>query len=411
MISLRNARLLAGPELDERSVREIVVDGATIIELRDGGVPRPDAIDLDGAFVVPGLSDAHVHFDLDGSMRPYVQWAQPPFGRARTCVVNGLRSLAGGIVGVRDLGSTDYMVLDVARAVAERRMLGPHIRAAGRFIAMTGGHMYEYGREADGVDDVVRAVREQVRAGAGMIKLMATGGLSSPGNPQATELSQAELSAGVSEAHRAGLPVAAHAHSPGGVISAITAGVDTVEHGAFLDDEAIASLLGSGTPLVPTITALKNITAGSGVDADVLAKSLAALPRFEASIRAAIRAGVRIAAGTDGGTALNPIGDLVDELEAYCRLGASPYGALLAGTVHSGELVGGGLGQADVGRPAALLVLDQDPRTNVAALRELSSVVIGERILPMAKLRRRLDDFGESIAPRRMAEATGGIGT
>jgi imidazolonepropionase-like amidohydrolase len=238
---------------------------------------------------------------------------------------------------------------------------------------------------------------------------MATGGLSSPGNPQAGELSRAELAAGVAEAHRAGLPVAAHAHSSVGVIDALAAGVDTIEHGAFLDDEAIATLIATGTPLVPTISALKNVTPDSGVDPEALAKSQAALPRFEASIRAAITAGVRIAAGTDGGTALNPIGELVDELETYCRLGARPYDALLAATVHSGELVGGGLGQADVGRPAALLVLDEDPRTNLGVLRELSSVVIGERILPMAELGRRLGDYGEFIAPRRPVGVSGGV--
>jgi imidazolonepropionase-like amidohydrolase len=396
LISLANATLLVGPELEERRIREIVIDGSVITELRVEGRLSPDAVDLDGAFVLPGLSDAHVHFDLDASARPYDHYHAHPFARSRTCIVNGLRALAGGIVGVRDLGSADYMSVEASRAVAAGRIRGPRIRAAGRFICMTGGHMHEVGRVADGVSDVLRAVREQVRAGAGVIKLMATGGLSSPGNPGASEFSPEELAAGIAEAHRAGLPVAAHAHSAAGVSAALAAGADTIEHGAFLDENAIEALLGSGAVLVPTITALKNINSQSTVDADVLAKSLSALPRFENSIRAAIKSGVPIAAGTDAGTALNPIGELVDELRAYCGLGLSPYEALRSGTVRSGELVGGGLGQADVGRPAALVVLQRDPRRDLDALTELTSVVLAEQVLAVSTLAAQLAEFGES---------------
>jgi imidazolonepropionase-like amidohydrolase len=398
LISLANATLLVGPELEERRLREIVIKGSAITELRvDGRVPS-DAVDLDGAFVLPGLSDAHVHFDLDASVQPYQHWNAHVFVRARTCMVNALRALAGGVVGVRDLGSCDYMTVEASRAVSAGTMRGPRIRAAGRFIAMTGGHMHEFGREADGVADVVRAVREQVRAGAGVIKLMATGGLSSPGNPRASEFSPAELAAAIEEAHRAGLPVAAHAHSAAGVTAALAAGADTIEHGAFLDQDAIEALLASRAVLVPTITALKNLDPESGVDAEVLAKSQSALPRFEDSIRAAIKAGVPIAAGTDAGTALNPIGELVDELKAYCRLGLSSYDALRAGTVRSGELVGGGLGQADVGRPAALLVVDRDPRLDLDALTQPNAVVLSERVLPVSALVEQLAEFGESFA-------------
>lgn len=392
---LKNGVALVGPELAERPFRTLELKGDSIGEF---DVEAGQAVDLDGAYVIPGLVDCHVHFDLAAHPLAYVHWDRSGFVRSITCLHNGLLALRAGITAVRDLGSVDHLVLEYAAHVRAGTVTGPRVAAAGRPITITGGHCAQYGLVADGPVAVRTAVRAQIAGGAPVVKLMATGGISTPGNPGVPGLNLDEMIAAVEEAHKLGARVAAHAHSPAGIIAALTAGVDTIEHAAFADDEALELLKSTNATLVPTVSALNNIAPGVGIPDDTVEKSLAARETYRASTARAIGAGVRIAAGTDAGTALNPIGGLVDELEMYCAGGMSAFEAVRSATVRAGAVVGGQVGMIAPGYRADLLVLADDPRTDIAALRKPSRVIARGRVLNRAWLDETLEEYSGVLA-------------
>jgi imidazolonepropionase-like amidohydrolase len=396
---LRNGIALMGSELREEPFGSLVVRAGVIAavtpeQVAADGTPE---LEMNGAFLLPGLIDCHVHFDLAAHPAPFLHWDRAPFVRSLTCFHNGLLALRAGITSVRDLGSADRMTLDYSLQVNSGRLLGPRVVAAGRPITMTRGHCAEYGRVADGPDDVRLAVREQLAAGAGVVKLMATGGISSPGNPGLPQLGVPELAAGIEEAHKAGVLVAAHAHAPQGITNAIEAGVDTIEHAAFADDDNYKQMIAAGVTLVPTVTALNPIVAGIGIPAATVEKSLKAREIYRTSTAKAIAAGVRIAAGTDAGTALNPIGGLLDELTMYVERGMSTTDALRAATVTAGTLVRRAgddvpVGVVAVGARADLLVAERDPRADLDVLRRPVGVVVGGRQVDLGWVDRSLDE-------------------
>ena len=392
---LKNGVALVGPELAERPFRTLELKGDSIGEF---DVEAGQAVDLDGAYVIPGLVDCHVHFDLAAHPLAYVHWDRSGFVRSITCLHNGLLALRAGITAVRDLGSVDHLVLEYAAHVRAGTVTGPRVAAAGRPITITGGHCAQYGLVADGPVAVRTAVRAQIAGGAPVVKLMATGGISTPGNPGVPGLNLDEMIAAVEEAHKLGARVAAHAHSPAGIIAALTAGVDTIEHAAFADDEALELLKTTNATLVPTVSALNNIAPGVGIPDDTVEKSLAARETYRASTARAIGAGVRIAAGTDAGTAFNAIGGLVDELEMYCAGGMSAFEAVRSATVHAGAVVGGQVGMIAPGYRADLLVLADDPRTDIAALRKPSRVIARGRVLNRAWLDETLEEYSGVLA-------------
>jgi imidazolonepropionase-like amidohydrolase len=403
---LRNGVALVGPDLRETAFRALVVSDGLIAEISPSATPPDSHVELDlaGKFLIPGLIDAHVHLDLLAELHPYEHWHRPAFERSLGLAGNGLTALRHGITTVRDLGCADDAVIQYGRLADQGRLLGPRVIAAGRWVCMTGGHGWEYGREADGDAEVRKAVREQIRAGAGVVKLMATGGLSTPGSPHSAELTEAELAAGVDEAHKAGLRVAAHAHSAQGIRAALAAGVDSIEHGAFMGDEELAEMRRRGTFLVPTAVAVEPVRPGSGIDPDVIAKTEAARDEFHANTAVALRSGVKVVAGTDAGTALNPVGPtLLAELKLYARLGADNLAALTAATVQAGALVGGDLGVIDVGRPADLLILNRNPLTDLDALSEIAGVVSRGRLLDL----HHLDIAAAAVTGTRAEEWSG----
>jgi imidazolonepropionase-like amidohydrolase len=404
-VILRNGIALMGDELREQAFGSLVVRDGIITEVTSEQVTADGTpeLELNGAFVLPGLIDCHVHFDLAAHPAPFLHWDRAALVRSITCFHNGLLALRAGITSVRDLGSVDRMTLDYALQVNSGQLLGPRVVAAGRPITMTGGHCADYGRIADGPDDVRLAVREQLAAGAGVVKLMATGGISSPGNPGLPQLGVPELAAGIEEAHKAGVLVAAHAHAPQGIANAIEAGVDTIEHAAFADEENYKQMIAAGVTLVPTVTALNPIADGIGIPKATVEKSLKARDIYRANTAKAIAAGVLIAAGTDAGTAFNPIGGLLDELIMYVERGMSTTEALRAGTVTAGTLVGRvgedvRVGVVTVGARADLLITERDPRAGLEVLRRPVHVVVGGRQVDLGWVERTLDETEAVLA-------------
>ena len=378
---LRDARVV-----DARGPRpgrvDILIRGGRIsaigerLDIEALGSRAATAVSLDGRWVCPGLMNAHSHACLDAGPDPEVVLR----GENRTqTVLRSVRrleaALRAGVTTIRDVGGPDGIDIELAGMIANGEIVGPRMLASGRVVTMTGGHGWWMGRQADGPDAVRRATRQNLRAGAHAIKLMATGGMMTTGRQAGQpQLTVQEMTAAVEEAHKREVPVAAHAESRIGVLNAILAGVDSVEHGHGGDQEAIDLMLLHGTALVPTILSDRRIIdhgVAAGIPDFVVEQCEALHQSLVTFLEAAIRAGVRIAAGNDGGAPLVPIGDMVDELELYVRHGMTPQAALASATTVTASLFRlDDVGLVEEGQLADLLVLDRDPLASIGALRD-----------------------------------------
>jgi imidazolonepropionase-like amidohydrolase len=378
VLHLTNANLLDGTGAAPRPGAALWIDGDRIVDAPPAGAGAGDAdvIDLGGRTLMPGLINAHIHLlmnDQQGDSFEHLR-RTPLAAVALEGVARARRMLEAGITTARDLGGYEYIELPLRDAFARGDFPGPRLLCAGKIVTMTGGHGWPIGREADGPDEVRKAVREQLRAGADVIKLMATGGVLTPGvEPGATQLEEAELRAGIEEAHKAGRRTASHAQGTAGVKNALRAGVDTIEHGIFLDDEAIALMVERGVVFVPTLAAPWQIVqAGEarGVPAYAVEKSRRVMDAHFRSFAAAHAAGVIIAAGNDGGTPFNPAEDLVTELRLMVEHGMTPAAALATAGSGSARALGldDQIGVIAPGKQADLLVLDGDPLADITAL-------------------------------------------
>jgi imidazolonepropionase-like amidohydrolase len=246
---------------------------------------------------------------------------------------------------------------------------------------MTGGHGWFLGREADGAEAVRHAVRSELKAGATCIKLMASGGVyghaEEPGSPQ---LTVEEMRAGVEEAHKAGRKVAAHAYSIEAIGNALDAGVDSIEHGSFMDRDTAGRMRESGTYLVPTMSVYRAMSEGGpelGAPEYIRRKTDEVLEASREAFRLALEAGVPVAAGTDCGAPGHPHGTLPEELMLMVESGASPIQALRFGTSAAADLLGLGdeVGSLEPGKRADLLAVDGDPTSEILALRGVRMVL------------------------------------
>ena len=377
---LTHARLLDGSgdaPLDDATV---LLDGDTIAAIYRAGQAVPETagrvLDLGGRTLLPGLINAHIHILMEDQSGDSFAGMQRESAAAITIqgAVRGRRMLEAGITTARDLGGYEYHEMALRAAFAAGDLPGPRLLCAGKVITMTGGHGWPIGRQADGPVEVRKAVREQLRAGADVIKLMATGGVLTPGvEPGTTQLDEDELRAGIEEAHKAGKRTASHAQGTAGIKNAIRAGIDTIEHGIFLDDEAIAMMIERGVVLVPTLAAPHQIvTAGEarGIPAYAVEKSRRVSAAHFDSFARAVAAGVPIAAGNDGGTPYNPAADLVTELQLMVAHGLNPLAALQTAGPGSARALGleHRLGRIAPDYAADLLVVDGDPLADLAAL-------------------------------------------
>lgn len=384
-VAYRAARVIDGSSpgvLEDAAV--LVEDGLIGWVGRAGEVPRAaqENVDLGDVTLLPGLIDTHVHLVWSASAEPHELVERE--SRAVTtlrCARNCALQLRAGVTTVRDVGATDAISVDISHAVELGVLPGPRVVAAGRAVAMTGGHGWFLGREADGPDAVRRAVREEMKAGATCIKLMASGGVyghaEEPGSPQ---LTVEEMRAGVEEAHKAGRKVAAHAYSVSAINNALQAGVDSIEHGSFLDRETAEKMRDRGVFLVPTMSVYAAMSTKGpelGAPQYVTRKTAEVLDASREAFRLALETGVPVAAGTDCGAPGHPHGTLVDEIRLMARSGADPMRAIRAGTADAADLLGlaDEIGTLEPGKHADLLAVGGDPSHDIEALLDVRLVL------------------------------------
>jgi imidazolonepropionase-like amidohydrolase len=351
---------------------DIVIDDGSIKEIRSAG----GECDLEAACVTPGLVNAHAHLEASGEpdMMSMIETTTQN-QRLLHAVENACKSVKAGVTTIRDLGSSNAIAADVRDAIREGRISGPRMRAAGAVLCMTGGHGWPIGRAVDSPWDARKGVREQMWAGADCIKLIATGGVMTKGAvPGNAQLTREELAAAIDEAHRHGLRAAAHAIGAQGIKNALRAGIDSIEHGHMLDDEAIALFKERAVYLVPTLSAptciLAHIEEGHQPKY-VVEKARTVNEAMLSNIRHAYESGVRIAGGSDAGTPYNYHENYAHEVELmWALLGMTPQQSLHAATNVAAELVDLHRGILAVGEPADMLLLPRDAGEDVRALRE-----------------------------------------
>jgi imidazolonepropionase-like amidohydrolase len=344
--------------------------------------PEEPVLDLAGKTIIPGLINCHTHLCLDGSPDPSAAWMRQTITKnVLVAAKHAERTLRAGITTVRDLGGMEYVDIALRDAINEGLIPGPRMKVSGKVICMTGGHGWgPGGREADGPDEVRKAAREQLKAGADIIKIMATGGVMTFGvEPGSQQLNEDEMRAAVEEARKAGKLTASHAQGAAGIKAVVRAGVDSIEHGFYLDDEAIALMLERGTYFVPTLAALYHILeagTAAGIPAFMVEKSLRARDAQLASFERARKAGIPIAAGNDGGTPFNTADNLPSELERLVENGMTPAEALLAATSVASRLLRmeAEIGTIEAGKRADLVVLDGDPLADIRSVRKVRMV-------------------------------------
>ncbi|MBI4728373.1 MAG: amidohydrolase family protein [Acidobacteria bacterium] len=387
---IRGARLLDGLGSAPVEGATLVAEGGTIRFAGPGpAAPPPSAgavvLDAGGRTLLPGLIDCHVHLCLDG-VADFVREATELnlASAALKAARNARLALEAGITAVRDLGGHKRAVIEVARAQRAGTVEGPRILTAAEVLTITGGHAHFIGREVDTADELVKAVRELVKEGADVIKLMATGGVLTPGiGALRPAFTTEQIAAAVREAHEAGRRVAAHAIGAEGIVAALRAGVDSAEHGCYLTDEALGLLVSSGARLVATLVAPERIAGGGeGIPDYAVRKAREVAGAHRESFRRATEAGARIAAGTDAGTPFNPHGGLWRELALMHDAGMPLDRVLRAVTSEAADLLGlADAGALESGRAADAVLLDGDPLADAGAYGRVALVVQAGRVI------------------------------
>jgi imidazolonepropionase-like amidohydrolase len=336
-----------------------------------------------GLTLLPGLIDCHVHLCWRGEADVVKATERET---ATETLLKASRSagqtLDAGVTTVRDLGSRDHSIFALRNAIDKGLTPGPRIIGAGLAICMIGGHLRRViAQEVEGVEEVRKVVREQIDAGAEVIKVIASGGVLTPGtSPDQAQMTLDELSAAVGEAKRAGRKVAAHAHAASGIKNAIHAGVHSIEHATLMDEEAAGLFEKHAVFMVPTLSALATTGAcrhGCGIPDDALEKAKAMTKRHQRSFRQAHQRGLFIAMGTDAGTPFNHHGDNAQELERMVALGMSPMEAILASTSAAARLIGieKQVGIIAPGKEADLLLVEGNPLRKIEVLRDKRRIV------------------------------------
>jgi len=347
-----------------------------------------DAIvyNLDGKFVIPGLIDTHIHLDMHGMADTYHESLVEDKLRTIRATIEMGNTIRAGITTIRNAGSANYIDIAVRKAVEEGLIVGPRILSSGKIICMhSAGNEYFEGLyyEADGVDENRKAAREQLKQGADLLKVMATGAIMNPGGvPGAPQLDEDEIRAVVNEGKKVGKHTAAHAHGAKGVKNAVAAGVRTIEHGTLADEEALKMMLEKGVFLSSTLSSnfwMLNARARNELPQFMSEKAEEVAKIRRENLHRANDMGVNIMMGTDAGTPYNFHGRNAMELVQYVKLGLmDKMGAIIASTRTAADGIGllDQVGTLEKEKFADCVVLRENPLENIESIASLENIYL-----------------------------------
>jgi len=392
---VRAGRLLDVRTGQVHTNQAIVIEGDKIVSIGPAGdTAGAQVIDLPNATVLPGFIDVHTHLTYDPGNVGYQVLFNSAAKEALIGARNARITLEAGFTSVRNVGAMFFADVALRDAINAGDVPGPRISASGPALSIAGGHCDdnllapEYHDQAfgvaDGVEAVQHKVREIIKYGADVIKVCATGGVLSKGDdPRASQFTLEEMRAIVADAHRLGRKVAAHAHGAEGIRWASMAGVDSIEHGSYIDDPAIAEMKKNGTYLVPTLFLGDWFLANAekiGVPKYGIDKAKVVLPIARKNLQHAFQSGVKVALGTDA--AVYPHGLNAGEFITYVQLGMTPLQALQTGTINAADLMGWSdrVGALEPGKFADLVAVDGDPLQDITTVQRVKFVMKGGKV-------------------------------
>ena len=361
----------------------IIIEDDKIIQIEEYHEINEDVIHAN--VVTPGFFNCHVHilypvgfkFDTQFSLMEKAFYAQ------KHCK----EYLESGVTFIRVVGTEENYDLQIKEAIENHVIEGPHMYCASKVICMTGGHGWQEGIEADGKDACLKAVRTQLRSGVDLIKIMATGGVMTKGvEPGNAQFTVDEMKVMIEEAHKAGRKTATHAQGLQGIKNALYAGIDSIEHGCFLDDECLERMKEQNTFLVPTLCAPQCIIdkgVENGVAQYMVDKTLKVKDAHVESVKKAYEKGIPIALGTDAGTPFNYHNNTAYEMELLARLNIPNMDILKMATINSARCVGveKDYGSIEVGKQADLVCLNENPLENISNVRKINRVIQSGKIV------------------------------
>lgn len=383
-ISLKNITLIDGSGNQPRAAVDLIIEDGRIkgVENTQDHTDGRQEVDFSGGFVIPGLIDCHVHLSLDGAASGEVT------GSPELVILKMLKHahncLASGITTMRDVGGWHHLEFALRSSFETGVWTGPRLALAGRLLSITSSGATLYPgmyREADGASEVRKAAREQFKAGADLIKLMASGAVMAQGEkPEATQYSVEEMEAAVDEARKIGKTVAAHAHAAAAIRNAVQAGVNSIEHGTFLyrDPAVMEEMIRKNIYLVPTLKVFHGMSKEEGIPGWMLDKAKYVAEHHSKSISEAIKEGVLIAMGTDSATPYNYHGSNAEELMLMVDCGMSPMQAIVSSTANGAKLLGWDdwLGTLEPGKVADLVVLTKNPLDDISVLAQKENIAM-----------------------------------
>lgn len=361
----------------------IIIEDDKIIQIEEYHEINEDVIHAN--VVTPGFFNCHVHilypvgfkFDTQFSLMEKAFYAQ------KHCK----EYLESGVTFIRVVGTEENYDLQIKEAIENHVIEGPHMYCASKVICMTGGHGWQEGIEADGKDACLKAVRTQLRSGVDLIKIMATGGVMTKGvEPGNAQFTVDEMKVMIEEAHKAGRKTATHAQGLQGIKNALYAGIDSIEHGCFLDDECLERMKEQNTFLVPTLCAPQCIIdkgVENGVAQYMVDKTLKVKDAHVESVKKAYEKGIPIALGTDAGTPFNYHNNTAYEMELLARLNIPNMDILKMATINSARCVGveKDYGSIEVGKQADLVCLNENLLENISNVRKINRVIQSGKIV------------------------------
>lgn len=361
----------------------ITIEDDKITSIEDYHKTEDEVIEVNT--ITPGFFNCHVHilYPVGFDSKKEFSLIEKIFYAQKHCK----EYLQSGVTFIRVVGTEENHDLQIKEAIENHVIEGPHMYCAGKMICMTGGHGWQEGIEADGKNACLKAVRTQLKAGVDLIKMMATGGVMTKGvEPGNAQFNIDEMKIMVEEAHKAGRKTATHAQGLQGIKNALYAGVDSIEHGCFLDDECLELMKQQNTFLVPTLCAPQCIIdkgVENGVAKYAVDKTLKVKDAHVESVKKAYDKGIQIALGTDAGTPFNYHSNTAYEMELLSKLNIPNMDILKIATINSAKCVGveKDYGSIEVGKQADLVCLNENPLENISNVRKINRVIQSGKIV------------------------------